>query len=79
MVAGSKQKGKFASVNVVDSIMFPDIGKFPLSQISPEELRVEQKKDATIGKILTLIETGSYPTREYKMKLDKNTKTLANQ
>ena len=78
IVSGSKQRGKFASVSAVNAVL-PEMGKITLSQIKPEELLAEQRKDPTIGKVLQMLEGKKYPSRIAKKNMDKKTRNLVNQ
>ena len=63
VVAGSKQKGKFAAFN---SVMVPEFGKLAISQLSPHDVRAEQKKDEILGDIIRWVENRKYPDKETK-------------
>ena len=78
IVAGSKQRGKFASVNAVNTVL-PELGRMTLSQLKPEELRADQRKDIVIGKVLKLVERKKYPSKMERKQMDKKARTLVNQ
>ena len=68
VVAGSKQKGKFAAFN---SVMVPEFGKLAISQLSPHDVRAEQKKDDILGDIIRWVENRKYPDKETKKQMNR--------
>ena len=75
IVTGSKQKGKFAAFN---SVMVPEFGKLAISQLSPHDVRAEQKKDDILGDIIRWVENRKYPDKETKKQMNRK-KVLLNQ
>ena len=76
VVVGSRQKGWFA---VVNSVMVPEFGKLAISQLSPHDMRAEQRNDGTLGDIITCVENEKYPDKETKKQMNKKKKSPLNQ
>ena len=78
-LVGSREKGKFAAVNLINSVVAANLEEGTISKISPAEVKMSQKNDPTVGKVLRFVETGVYPSKKEKKLLDRSTKTLLNQ
>ena len=76
VVAGSKQRGKFAALN---SITVPELDELAISQIHLDEMRVDQMNDETIGEIMIFVKNNSYPDKDAKKQMNKEKKVLVNQ
>ena len=73
---GSKERGKFAAVN---SVIMSGIGEDTISKIKPEEVKVSQENDPTIGPIMKFVESGVCPSKAERKQLDRRQKSLLNQ
>ena len=75
-LAGSKEKGKVATVN---SLVTSTPEETTISKIDPKEVRLAQLQDATVGAIMELVEKGTYPSKPERKLLERGKKTLLNQ
>lgn len=64
VVAGSKLKGKFATVNSLASVMVSDPDRLTIPKVCPVEIKEGQRNDATVGAVLKWVESGTFPPKE---------------
>ena len=76
---GSKQKGKFAAVDVQSVSVMSSVADGVQSKVSPEELKIAQVNDPVIGPVVPMVAAGVRPSKTDRAKLNRRQKSFLNQ